>query len=94
MLYDDKFEYAVKVDEQLDTEEVVIPPMLIQPFIENAIQHGFHQKEDVGHVTVRFILIGKKIVCEVEDDGIGRERSWETTYQRKKSHKSPSHSNL
>jgi sensor histidine kinase YesM len=72
----------------LDPEDVVIPPMLIQPFIENAIQHGIHHKEGTGHVTVRFLLKGDKILCEIEDDGIGREKSMETEFRKEKIHKS------
>ncbi len=86
--FEDKFRYAVHVDEQLDPENVSIPPMLIQPFIENAIEHGVKYKEDTGHIDVRFLLKDRKIICEVEDNGIGREKAWETKFKKDKTHKS------
>jgi len=86
--YEDKFEYAIQVDDQLDPEEVTIPPMLIQPFIENAIEHGVKHRKTTGHITVRFLLKDQKIICEVEDDGVGREKAWETEYKTRKEHKS------
>jgi len=86
--YGDKFEYAVDVDDMLDPEDVTIPPMLIQPFIENAIEHGIQHKESIGHINVRFILKGNQVICEVEDDGVGREKAWEVEYKTRRDHKS------
>jgi LytS/YehU family sensor histidine kinase len=75
--YPNKFSYAIEIDQAIDEEEMSIPPMLVQPFIENSIEHGIRHKKGKGHIDVRFILDGKKIVCEVEDDGIGRKKAWE-----------------
>jgi tetratricopeptide (TPR) repeat protein len=86
--YEDKFEYEIDVDEQIDTEDVSIPPLLIQPFIENAIEHGIRHKETIGHIYVRFLLKDTKIHCEVEDDGVGREKAWATEFHKEKTHKS------
>jgi len=86
--FEDKFEYIIDVDEQIDPEEITIPPLLIQPFIENAIEHGVRAKETKGHIYLRFLLKENKIHCEVEDDGVGREKAWETKYQTRKEHKS------
>jgi len=86
--YGDILEYIVDVDEKLDTEEVSIPPMLIQPFIENAIDHGIRHKNTTGHIGVRFLLKGKQVVCEVEDDGVGRAKAWEIEFKTSKKHKS------
>jgi tetratricopeptide (TPR) repeat protein len=85
--YGEKFDFMVSVDDKLDPEDVVIPPMLIQPFIENAIEHGIQHKESKGNIDVRFTLQGKQIICEVEDDGVGREKAYEFEYQQK-THKS------
>jgi len=62
--------------------------MLIQPFIENAIEHGISHKETKGNIIIRFKLENKTVICEVEDDGVGREKAWETEYQKRKTHKS------
>jgi LytS/YehU family sensor histidine kinase len=86
--YEDKFDYSIDVDEDIDKENAIIPPMLIQPFIENAIEHGIRHKEDKGHIFVRFKLENNKVICEVEDDGVGREKAWEAEYQKRKTHKS------
>jgi len=86
--YGNIFEYIVDVDDNLDAEEVSIPPMLLQPFIENAIEHGIRHKKTSGHIAVRFIRQGKQVICEVEDDGIGREKAWEVEYKTSKKHKS------
>ena len=66
-------EYAVDLPEGTDPEEVSLPPMLLQPFVENAILHGLAGKEEGGKITVRFRLRGRGMLCTVEDDGIGRE---------------------
>jgi tetratricopeptide (TPR) repeat protein/predicted GH43/DUF377 family glycosyl hydrolase len=86
--YAGKFEYSLEVDEEIDIENAIIPPILIQPFIENAIEHGIRHKQGIGHIYIRFRLEDKKVICEVEDDGVGREKAWETEYQERKTHKS------
>jgi tetratricopeptide (TPR) repeat protein len=75
--FPEKFEYTIEVDETLDPESVLIPPMLAQPFIENAIEHGIKHKETKGKIDVRFQMKNGYIEVEVEDDGIGRQRAQE-----------------
>jgi LytS/YehU family sensor histidine kinase len=86
--FPEKFEYSLVVDEKIDQEEMSIPPMLVQPFIENAIEHGIRHKKTTGRIDVRFGLKGNKIVCEVEDDGVGREKAWEAEYAERGDRKS------
>jgi LytS/YehU family sensor histidine kinase len=86
--YENKFDYNIDVDEEIDKEGAIIPPMLIQPFIENAIEHGIRHKEDKGNIYIRFKLDNKKVSCEIEDDGVGREKAWEVEYEKKGKHKS------
>jgi hypothetical protein len=86
--YENIFDYRIEMDERLDPEEVTIPPMLIQPFIENAIEHGIRHKRTKGHIVVRFILRDNRIICEVEDDGVGREKAWETELKYRAGRKS------
>jgi len=66
----------------------MIPPMLVQPFIENAIEHGIRYKETVGHIDIRFRLEGELIRFEVEDDGVGREKSHEIELKQNRVHRS------
>jgi len=64
-------QYAITVDDAIDPEEVSIPPMLTQPFIENAIEHGFRGSKLAGNIQISFKKINDTIVVEVSDNGIG-----------------------
>nr|NQU89749.1 tetratricopeptide repeat protein [Bacteroidota bacterium] len=81
------FDFDISTSKQLDDDEYFIPPMLIQPFAENAIIHGIRHKPEKGHLAIRLNLADDLIICEVEDDGIGRRNSMEINKNR---HKSPS----
>ena len=65
-----------------------IPPMLLQPFVENAIKHGILPKEGAGRITVRFEQDGDTLVCKIIDDGIGRKRSAQNREKSIRAHKS------
>lgn len=71
--FDDKFEYKVVVDQDIDEEFIEIPPMIIQPYVENAILHGLVNKKGPGNLLIHLSLEGETIRCVIEDDGIGRE---------------------
>jgi two-component sensor histidine kinase len=73
--FGDKFEYRVTVDDEINTRVVKIPTLLLQPFVENAINHGLLQKKEHGHLFIKFQVGNEKneIICIVEDDGIGRK---------------------
>lgn len=86
--YTDKFEYSINVDQAIDAENMMIPPMLAQPMIENAIEHGIKNKETSGNIHIRFTLNDSTILLEVEDDGIGREKAMEIMLKQDKDHKS------
>lgn len=86
--YPEKFNYSLEIDEKIDQQDMSIPPMLVQPFIENAIEHGIRHKKTIGQINVSFELKDKKIVCEIEDDGVGREKAWEAEYSERGDRKS------
>lgn len=67
---DDNISFSVTLDEQLDPSEYGIPPLLIQPFVENAIWHGLREKED-GKINVDFKLERDHMQITIEDNGIG-----------------------
>jgi sensor histidine kinase YesM len=67
--------FNISVDNGLDVEATLIPPMLAQPFIENAIEHGLKSKEEKGNIEVRFIKKNQTLVLEIEDDGVGRQQA-------------------
>ncbi len=69
-LYSEKdFTYEIEISEQLNEQETFIPPMFVQPFVENAIEHGIH-KED-GKVKISFEIIKNTILISITDNGIG-----------------------
>jgi len=84
----DKFDYHIDIDPDIDIETVMVPPMLAQPFIENAIEHGFKNKAGKGNLRVTFKMDEGCLVLEIEDDGIGREKAQEALLQQDKGHKS------
>lgn len=67
--------YDVKVDEHLDADETVVPPMLIQPFIENALWHGVSAGNKSIHIKVNFAKQDETLVCTIDDNGIGINQS-------------------
>lgn len=75
--FDNKFDYSINLDKKIDTEFIEIPPMLIQPYIENAIIHGILHKPSRGAITIEFKLRGNNIHCTITDNGIGREKAAE-----------------
>lgn len=75
--FNNKFNYTVELKNFTDTENVYLPPLLIQPFIENSVVHGIANKEGKGWITVEFRKEKDALVCIIEDDGIGREKSAE-----------------
>ncbi len=81
--------YEIKLDAGIDAEDIMIPSMLIQPYVENAIIHGLVPKKQPGLITIALIRQNDTIVCLVKDDGVGRKRSAEISTKnllKKKSH--------
>ena len=65
------------VDKNIDQEFIQIPPMIVQPYIENAIIHGLLHKKTKGNLEIDFKLNNGSIICTVVDNGVGRARSME-----------------
>ena len=86
--YPDKFDLEVFVDKKIHHMEFTIPPMLIQPFVENAIIHGLIPKEGKGRLKISFLLENGLLKVIVEDDGIGRKASAKINKNRNIKHKS------
>ena len=84
--FQDKFDFKLKVDPSLRHSEVQIPPLLLQPYIENAIWHGLRYRKDKGLLEVSISSIDNAIEIEIRDDGIGRENSkiQKTKFQKQK----------
>lgn len=86
--FKDKFSFEIIVDEQLDPETVMIPNMIIQPHLENAIWHGLRYKEEKGLLRLIFSVSGKNLLIKVDDNGIGVTKSNELKTRNQKAHES------
>jgi len=74
--FQDKFNYTINVDEHIQVEDFVIPPMLLQPYIENAVWHGLRYKNTKGHLDIAITQTeSDKIKITITDNGIGRKKS-------------------
>ena len=81
--YPEKFDYAFHIDDNLEVNELQIPSMLLQPFIENAIEHGFKDIDYTGKIDITFQADNDELITTVEDNGKGLNPS-----EDKKQHKS------
>ncbi|MEK7255667.1 MAG: histidine kinase, partial [Bacteroidota bacterium] len=71
-LHPGSFTFTIEKDENLRSANIYVPPMMIQPFVENAIRHGLlPDTEQPGHLSLRFFREGEAVACEVRDNGRG-----------------------
>ncbi len=76
MRFEDLFQTQIKVQAELRRQDYYLPSMLIQPFVENAINHGLCERRDgKGQLSIRFTLEGEELICWIEDNGIGRAQA-------------------
>lgn len=75
MRFGSKLSYHFTIDESIDLKSVMVPALILQPFIENAIWHGIMPKEGGGVINVSVSKEADKLYCTVEDNGVGREWS-------------------
>jgi LytS/YehU family sensor histidine kinase len=80
---ENKFEYHIEIDPTVEISQVKIPPMVLQPYVENAIWHGLMPLQQRGKLTLQVKNLGDRIQCIIEDNGIGRKAT------RKLSSKTP-----
>jgi streptogramin lyase len=73
--FENEFEYQIIKDPRIDYTETLIPPMLLQPFVENAIWHGLLPLKAKGTLKISFTQHGDFFQCTIEDNGIGREKA-------------------
>lgn len=70
-----KFTYSFVVANNIDLKQIRIPPLILQPYVENAIWHGLMNKHNQGHLLIEVKEKGEQIICIIEDNGIGREKA-------------------
>ncbi len=85
MRLNNAYDYEINYDEDLETELINVPPMLIQPFIENAIKHGLKEQEKNGLLTISFTDKNEMLQVNVSDNGIGINQA---TKKEKGNHRS------
>lgn len=86
MRFENSFCYNIIVDETLEADQISLPSMLVQPYVENALWHGLMHKNGERKLTIEFKRISEEIfICRVEDNGIGRKKSFELKEKNSKS---------
>jgi sensor histidine kinase YesM len=90
--FKDAFDYSITTTNIVDIGNIFIPPLLLQPFCENAVWHGLMHKEGKGHLNVLVSEVvsetDKTLHCIIEDDGIGRQKATELKSKSAESEKS------
>ncbi|WP_169192777.1 two-component regulator propeller domain-containing protein [Chitinophaga sp. Ak27] len=86
--FSDEFEYEIIIDPSLDANMVEVPTMVIQPFVENAIWHGLVHEKGKGNLTITFKKVDDRVLCTIEDNGVGREKAAAMKKANKPGHQS------
>ncbi len=74
--YEKAFDYTISIDEAIQTNNLLIPPLILQPYIENSIRHGILNLQDrKGLIQINFTVEGNSLKCIIEDNGVGRKMS-------------------
>jgi LytS/YehU family sensor histidine kinase len=86
--FDHHFDFKIILEDDLDTSTIKVPPLIIQPYAENAIWHGLMHKEEKGHLEIQLFMEENLLCCKVIDDGIGRKKASELKSKSASTHKS------
>lgn len=93
--FKDKFDYQITIDKSLELKDFQIPPMLLQPYVENAVWHGLRYKKTKGNLSINFKQKdANKILVSITDNGIGRTKSKELKTQNQKKQQSKGMGNI
>jgi len=72
--FDNRFIYEFNIEEEIEPSSIKIPPMILQPYLENAIHHGLMHKEGPGHIWLNISRVEPQRLCiSIVDDGVGRK---------------------
>ncbi len=77
MRFEEKFDYEVIIDASVDSDYDIMPPMLMQPYVENAILHGLNPSPKKGKLIIHLSVKNNFLICTITDNGIGREKAAE-----------------
>lgn len=86
MRFSADFNYELRIDSNVDSELVKIPPMIVQPYVENAIKHGLLHKKGNKYLSITFGKTGEDLLITIDDNGIGREKANELNQLKKEKH--------
>ena len=86
--FKNKFDFKIEVESGLIPTEILIPPMLLQPYVENVIKHGLLKLKDKGMLTISYSTENNLLICNINDNGIGREASAKLNKLHQAGHKS------
>ena len=86
--FENFFDYNITYTNDVEAETVLVPPLLLQPFCENAIWHGLMNKDGKGHLTITIMKENDYLNCVIRDDGIGRAKAGELNKGSAKKEKS------
>jgi len=75
--FDDHFTFNISIEDNMETSELKVPPLIIQPYAENAIWHGLMHKEEKGHLQIDLYVQEDMLYCKITDDGVGRKKAVE-----------------
>ena len=81
----EKITFQLHIDKAIETNIIKVPPMLIQPFVENAIEHAFKNQKDNCVIEIKLTLVDSKLICVILDNGMGIDSSERNSNQNKKS---------
>ena len=73
--FKDAFTWSIRYSDTMGLNDLMIPPLLLQPFCENAIWHGLMHKNGPGHLSICFETSNSVLLCTIADNGIGRENA-------------------
>lgn len=86
--FDHHFQFRISVADDIETDIIKVPPLIIQPYAENAIWHGLMHKEEKGHLEIELFKQNEILCCRITDDGIGRKKASELKSKSAATHKS------
>jgi LytS/YehU family sensor histidine kinase len=73
--FNHKFEFEITIDEEVKSNYVLIPPMILQPFVENSLIHGISNIDKNGFIKINIFLKRNDLICEIIDNGVGIEKA-------------------
>jgi sensor histidine kinase YesM len=83
-----RFEYEIIIEDDIDVSALKVPPLIIQPYAENAIWHGLMHKAVAGHLQIKLYQEEEILFCKITDNGIGRGKAGELKSKSSLTHKS------